>query len=66
MLIRPGWARLGGERSGRIEAVRFAGPHSDYQLSTALGQVVVRQAGPPLYEMGAEVTWSLERAWRIG
>ena len=66
MLVRPGWARLDGERSGRIEAVRFAGPHSDYQLSTALGQVVIRQAGPPLHEVGAEVTWSLERTWRIG
>jgi ABC-type Fe3+/spermidine/putrescine transport system ATPase subunit len=66
MLVRPGWARLGGERFGRIEAVRFAGPHSDYQLSTALGQVVVRQLGPPQQEVGAEVTWSLERTWGIG
>ncbi|HWJ52156.1 MAG TPA: ABC transporter ATP-binding protein [Propionibacteriaceae bacterium] len=66
MLVRPGWARLGGERPGRIEAVRFAGPHSDYQLSTDLGQVVVRQAGPPQQEVGATVTWSLERTWPIG
>jgi ABC-type Fe3+/spermidine/putrescine transport system ATPase subunit len=66
MLVRPGWARLGGERSGRIEAVRFAGPHSDYLLSTALGRVVVRQAGSPQHEVGAEVTWSLQRTWGIG
>ena len=66
MLVRPGWARLGGERPGRIEAVRFAGPHSDYQLSTDLGQVVVRQAGPPREEVGATVTWSLERTWPVG
>ena len=66
MLVRPGWARLGGERPGRIEAVRFAGPHSDYQLSTDLGQVVVRQAGPPREEVGATVTWSLERTWLVG
>jgi ABC-type Fe3+/spermidine/putrescine transport system ATPase subunit len=65
MLVRPGWARFGGERSGRVEAVRYAGPHSDYQLSTALGQVVVRQSGPPLQEVGAEVSWSLERTWRV-
>lgn len=65
MLVRPGWARFGGERSGRVEAVRFAGPHSDYQLSTALGQVVVRQSGPPQQEVGAEVSWSLERTWRV-
>jgi len=65
MLVRPGWARFGGERPGRVEAVRFAGPHSDYQLSTALGQVVVRQSGPPQQEVGAEVSWSLERTWRV-
>jgi ABC-type Fe3+/spermidine/putrescine transport system ATPase subunit len=66
MLVRPGWARLGGDRSGRIDAVRFAGPHSDYQLSTDLGQVVVRQAGPPQESVGATVTWSLERTWPLG
>ena len=51
MLVRPGWARLGGDRSGRVEAVRFAGPHSDYQLTTDQGLVVVRQAGPPQQEV---------------
>jgi ABC-type Fe3+/spermidine/putrescine transport system ATPase subunit len=66
MLVRPGWARLGGERSGRIETVRFAGPHSDYRLSTDLGQVVVRQAGPPREEVGTTVAWSLERTWPVG
>ena len=65
-LVRPGWARLGGDRSGRIEAVRFSGPHSDYQLSTDLGRLLVREPGPPQDVVGAEVTWSLDRTWRLG
>ncbi|HET9561425.1 MAG TPA: ABC transporter ATP-binding protein [Propionibacteriaceae bacterium] len=66
ILVRPSWARLGGDLSGRVAAVRFAGPHSDYQLTTDLGLVLVRQAGPPQQEVGADVTWSLERTWRLG
>ena len=61
VLVRPGWARLGGDRSGLIEAVRFSGPHSDYQLSTDLGRLLVRQPGPPQEDVGAKVTWSLDR-----
>ena len=66
VLIRPGWAHLGGDRPGRVEAVRFLGPHSDYQLSTDRGRLLVRQPGPPQHVVGAEVTWSLERTWRFG
>ncbi|HWJ53861.1 MAG TPA: ABC transporter ATP-binding protein, partial [Propionibacteriaceae bacterium] len=58
-LVRPGWARLGGNRSGRVEAVRFAGPHSDYQLNTDLGRLLIRQPGPPQDLVGSQVTWSL-------
>ena len=63
VLVRPGWARLGGDRSGLIEAVRFSGPHSDYQLSTDLGRLLVRHPGPPQDAVGAKVTWSLDRTW---
>jgi ABC-type Fe3+/spermidine/putrescine transport system ATPase subunit len=65
-LVRPGWARLGGDRPGQVEAVRFAGPHSDYQLSTGLGRLLVRRPGAPEDLVGAEVTWSLDRTWRFG
>ncbi|HWJ52628.1 MAG TPA: ABC transporter ATP-binding protein [Propionibacteriaceae bacterium] len=64
-LVRPGWAHLGGDRPGRVEAVRFAGPHSDYQLSTELGRLLIRQPGPPQDLVGAAVTWSLDRTWRF-
>jgi ABC-type Fe3+/spermidine/putrescine transport system ATPase subunit len=66
VLVRPGWARLGGKRSGRVEAVRFAGPHSDYQLNTDVGRLLIRQPGPPQDLVGSEVTWSLDRTWRFG
>jgi ABC-type Fe3+/spermidine/putrescine transport system ATPase subunit len=65
VLVRPGWARLGGDRPGRVEAVRFSGPHSDYQLSTDLGRLLIRQPGPPQDLLGAAVTWSLDRIWRF-
>jgi ABC-type Fe3+/spermidine/putrescine transport system ATPase subunit len=66
VLVRPGWASLGGNRSGQIEAVRFSGPHSDYLLGTELGRLLIRQAGSPQYGVGAAVTWSLDRTWRFG
>jgi ABC-type Fe3+/spermidine/putrescine transport system ATPase subunit len=65
-LVRPGWARLGGKLSGRVESVRFAGPHSDYQLDTEVGRLLIRQPGPPQNLVGSEVTWSLDRTWRFG
>jgi iron(III) transport system ATP-binding protein len=65
VLVRPGWAHLGGDRPGRVEVVRFAGPHSDYQLSTDLGRLLIRQPGPPDDVVGAEVTWSLDRTWGL-
>jgi ABC-type Fe3+/spermidine/putrescine transport system ATPase subunit len=66
VLVRPGWARLGGEHPGRVEVVRFAGPHTDYQISTELGRLLIRQPGPPREAVGAMVTWSLDRTWRVG
>ena len=66
VLVRPGWARLGGDHLGQVEAVRFAGPHSDYQITTDYGRLAVRQPGPPQEAVGAEVTWSLDRSWPFG
>ena len=66
VLVRPDWARLGGDRSGAIVAVWFSGPHSDYLLRTDLGRLLVRQPGPPRDALWAQVTWSLDRIWRFG
>ena len=38
LLVRPGWARLGGPLDAEVRAVLFRGPHSDYLLDTPLGR----------------------------
>ena len=65
MLVRPGWARLGGELPGRLRAVRFRGPHSDHLVETAAGEVLIRAAGPPRHAAGDEVSWTLSRVWPL-
>jgi ABC-type sugar transport system ATPase subunit len=65
VLVRPGWARLGGPLEADLRAVWFRGPHSDYLLAGPLGEVVVREAGPPRHPAGARVRWSLERSWPL-
>ncbi len=65
LLVRPGWARLGGELTGRLLAVRFRGPHSDHVVETAVGTVLIREPGPPRHAAGNDVTWTLSRAWPL-
>ncbi|RZU31798.1 ABC transporter ATP-binding protein [Blastococcus saxobsidens] len=65
LLVRPGWARLGGPLEGRLRAVWFRGPHSDHLLDTAAGEVLVRQPGPPRHPVGACVGWTLVRSWPL-
>ena len=45
LLVRPGWARLGGPLEGRLRAVWFRGPHSDHLVDTPLGEVLIREPG---------------------
>lgn len=66
LLVRPGWARLGGELQGRLLAVRFRGLHSDYVVDTAVGNLLIREPGPPRYAAGADVGWTLSRTWPLG
>ncbi len=65
LLVRPGWAHLGGPLSGRLLAGRFRGRHSDYVVETAAGNVLIREPGPPRYAAGADVTWTLSRIWPL-
>ena len=51
-LVRPGWARLGGPLEGRLRAVWFRGPHSDHLVDTPLGEVLIREPGPPQHAVG--------------
>ncbi|MBA2445329.1 MAG: ABC transporter ATP-binding protein [Nocardioidaceae bacterium] len=63
LLVRPGWARLGGELTGRLQSVRFRGPHCDYSVETASGNVLIREPGPPRHAAGTDVRWTLKRTW---
>jgi ABC-type Fe3+/spermidine/putrescine transport system ATPase subunit len=65
VLVRPGWAHLGGPIEGRVRAVRFRGSHSDHLLDTPLGDVLVRLPGPPRCPVGACTGWTLVRSWAL-
>jgi ABC-type Fe3+/spermidine/putrescine transport system ATPase subunit len=65
LLVRPGWAHLGGELPGRLRVVRFRGPHSDHQVQTDAGELLIREPGPPRHQAGDDVTWTLSRAWPL-
>ena len=66
LLVRPGWARLGGDLPGTLRAARFRGPHTDHLVTTAVGEVLIREAGPPRLAVGENVTWTLSRVWPLG
>ncbi len=63
VLVRPEWARLDGPLAGRVSAVRFRGPHTDYRLDTPVGPVEVREAGPPRAAVGDPTGWAVQRVW---
>jgi iron(III) transport system ATP-binding protein len=65
LLVRPGWARLGGPLSAEVRAVWFRGPHSDYMVASPRGDLVLREPGPPRHAPGERVTWTLARSWPL-
>jgi ABC-type sugar transport system ATPase subunit len=65
VLVRPDWAKLGGDRTGIVADVWFRGSHTDYALDTPDGQLQLRAPGLPAYERGEEISWSLERSWPL-
>jgi len=65
VLVRPGWARLGGPLEGEVRAVWFRGPHTDHLVDGPLGQVLIREPGPPRHPVGARVGWALQRSWTL-
>jgi ABC-type Fe3+/spermidine/putrescine transport system ATPase subunit len=65
LLVRPEWARLGGELPGRVHQVWFRGSHTDYGLATPVGEIQVRALGRPLLGVGDSSTWSLDRVWPL-
>jgi ABC-type Fe3+/spermidine/putrescine transport system ATPase subunit len=65
LVVRPGWARLGGPSDGTVRAVRYRGPHSDYLIAGPRGSLLIREAGPPRHPVGACPGWTLLRSWEI-
>jgi ABC-type Fe3+/spermidine/putrescine transport system ATPase subunit len=59
IIVRPDWAGLGGDLPGKVTAVRFAGPHTDYELATPGGDLLIRESGPPRVPVGSATTWTL-------
>ena len=65
-VVRPEWARLGGELPGRIVTVAYRGVHTEYGLETRAGTVGLFEPGPPRAAPGDACSWRLERAWLVG
>ena len=65
VLVRPEWARLGGELPGRVVSVRFRGADTDYRLDTPAGLVDVRERGAPRARAGEATGWTLDRVWLL-
>jgi iron(III) transport system ATP-binding protein len=63
VLVRPEWVSLPGPFRSRVASRAFRGPHTDYRLDTACGQLLVRDSGAPTLAIGAEVSWGLGHAW---
>ncbi|MDT4894659.1 MAG: iron(III) transport system ATP-binding protein [Pseudonocardiales bacterium] len=66
LLVRPDWVRVGGPLRARVAAVAFAGPHTDYLLASAIGEVLLRLPGPPAHAVGSALPWAIDRAWALG
>jgi len=65
VLVRPDWAGLGGDLPGRVTAVWFRGSHTDVELATPFGEVVIRVLGASEAAFGEAATWHLRRSWPL-
>ena len=65
LLVRPGWARLGGTMEAKVRTVWFRGPHSEYLADSPLGEVLIREPGPPRHAPGDRIDWTLLRSWPL-
>lgn len=63
LLVRPDWARLGPGIGGVVSAVLYRGPHTDYRIATAGGELELREPGPPLAHVGEQAMCTVLRGW---
>ena len=64
-LVRPEWAHLDGPLDAEVVSTWYRGAHTDHELETAGGRLLVRHPGPPRAPRGARVGWGLDRAWAL-
>ncbi len=65
VLVRPDWAEFGGDLNALVTARWYRGPHTDYRLATPVGELELRQLGPPTASLGDAVRWRLKRGWAL-
>ncbi|PZS17781.1 MAG: ABC transporter ATP-binding protein [Pseudonocardiales bacterium] len=65
LLVRPDWAREGGPLRGRITAVGFRGPLTEYRVTTPAGPILLQLPGAPHHGVGQTLSWALARGWVI-
>jgi hypothetical protein len=65
VLVRPDWAEFGGDLDASVSARWYRGPHTDYRLATQVGDLELRQLGPPAASVGDAVRWRLKRGWAL-
>jgi iron(III) transport system ATP-binding protein len=64
-LVRPDWVSLDGDLPGRVESVRYRGPHTDLVVVVGGGRLLVSCPGPPRRQTGDDVGIGLTQAWRM-
>ena len=64
-LVRPDWMTFGGPLSATVRDVRFRGTHTDYQLITQLGLLLLREPGPPRLDRENDASCTINRVWRM-
>ena len=66
VMVRPDWAVEGGAWTGRVTAVAFRGPSTDYRLDCGGQALTIALPGPPRYALGATMAWELRQIWVLG
>ena len=64
LLVRPDWVTFDGPIRATVREVRYHGTHTDYQLETRAGDVLLRHPGPPIATTGTATSCKLSRVWR--
>ncbi len=63
VLVRPDWVRLDGDMPGRVETVRYRGPHTDHVISVLGGHLLATSPGPPRLSAGEPVGVTVTQCW---